>query len=337
MRVDICCCLFVLALGCNLTAGIKHKIIRDKESFTLRCPLSVEGKVTWSRESHGSKAAVLTTDGDVDVRHSEDTRFGSLPDKSLVILKPTLSDSGRYLCNNEPAVQLTVISPGGRETSTMTAAERDVADVRVVTMMRVNICCCLFAFFLGCNITAGIKHDIIRNKESVTLRCPHPVEGEVTWSRENKGRIVDILTADGNSERRLINDTRFMSSADKWLIILRPAASDSGRYLCNNKPAVQLTVISPGQSASTPFPANATSAPPTNSDQQLLLGLIYGTAASFICIIIIIIIVASVFYPARSGSNKQGSERKEHVYHYIIDDVRLKAENAPSQIIRTTG
>lgn len=94
------------------SAGIKHKIIRDKESFTLRCPLSVEGKVTWSRESHGSKAAVLTTDGDVDVRHSEDTRFGSLPDKSLVILKPTLSDSGRYLCNNEPAVQLTVISPG---------------------------------------------------------------------------------------------------------------------------------------------------------------------------------------------------------------------------------
>lgn len=93
---------------------------------------------------------------------------------------------------------------------------------------------------------AGIKHDIIRNKESVTLRCPLPVEGTVTWSRENKGRIVDILTADGNSERRLIDDTRFMSSADKWLIILRPAASDSGRYLCNNKPAVQLTVISPG-------------------------------------------------------------------------------------------
>lgn len=94
------------------SAGIKHKIIRDKESVTLHCPLSVEGKVTWSRESHGSKADVLTTDGNVDVRHSEDTRFGSLPDKSLVILKPTLSDSGRYLCNNEPAVQLTVISPG---------------------------------------------------------------------------------------------------------------------------------------------------------------------------------------------------------------------------------
>ncbi|CAI5692090.1 unnamed protein product [Oreochromis niloticus] len=127
MRVNICCCLFVLALGCNLTAGIKHKIIRDKESFTLRCPLSVEGKVTWSRESRGRKADVLTTDGNVDIRHSKDTRFRSLPDKSLIILKPTLSDSGRYLCNNQPAVQLTVISPGGRETSTMTAAELDVA------------------------------------------------------------------------------------------------------------------------------------------------------------------------------------------------------------------
>ncbi|CAI5692091.1 unnamed protein product [Oreochromis niloticus] len=205
----------------------------------------------------------------------------------------------------------------------MSGAEAPVAvQYRVVIMMRVSICCCLFAFFLGCNVTADIKHTIIRDKDSVTLDCPVSVEGNVTWSRKNSGRIVDILTADGNTERRHIDDTRFKSSADKSLIILRPAASDTGTYLCNNKPAVLLTVISP---------ANATSAPPTNSDHQLLLGLIYGTAASFICIIIIIIIVASVFSPARRGSNKQGSERKEHVYHYIIDDVRFKAENDVGQ------
>ncbi|CAI5686345.1 unnamed protein product [Oreochromis niloticus] len=291
-------------------------------------PIPEEGPPSWAGFSHNANVLFIRTEALFDVRERRYVRFVYRPNKGFIMRLVSLGPELKlFWASTGPAVCLQLASGCSQLTHGPHTTKNDgplVAQIRyrVVIMMRVNICCCLFAFFLGCNVTADIKNTIIRDKDSVTLDCPVSVEGNVTWSRKNSGRIVDILTADGNTERRHIDDTRFKSSADKSLIILRPAASDTGTYLCNNKPAVLLTVISP---------ANATSAPPTNSDHQLLLGLIYGTAASFIFIIIIIIIVASVFSPARHGSNKQGSERKEHVYHYIIDDVRFKAENAPSQ------
>ncbi|KAL3984466.1 hypothetical protein ACER0C_016091 [Sarotherodon galilaeus] len=201
MKLNIFCCLLACALSADVTAGIQEEVIKKKDSITLKCPRSADTNVTWSKEHEGIKVFILSSYGNTSTRHIDDTRFSLSADKSLIILRPAVSDSGTYLCNNEAAVQLTVIPE------------------------KIN------------NKNGG--------NESVTLRCPLSVKGKVTWSREKRGRKADILTADGNTERRHIKDKRFSLSADKSLIILRPAASDSGTYLCNNKPAVQLIVISP--------------------------------------------------------------------------------------------
>ncbi|XP_051251081.1 uncharacterized protein LOC127360673 isoform X2 [Dicentrarchus labrax] len=113
--------------------------------------------------------------------------------------------------------------------------------------MRGNICCCLLAFVLSCNVTAAIIHEIVEEKDPVFLSCPHSVEGKVTWGRERDGRRVDILTADGDRDIRH-NDPgeRYRSLVDKSLYIHRVTVSDTGRYFCNNEPAVELTVIPSG-------------------------------------------------------------------------------------------
>ncbi|KAM8767576.1 SPEG neighbor protein-like [Acanthopagrus schlegelii] len=114
--------------------------------------------------------------------------------------------------------------------------------------MRVNIYSCLLVFVLGCNVTAAIKHVTVQEKQSVALPCPHAVKGDVTWSRETNGHRVDILTVDGDVDKKHIPDPgrRYSSLADKSLHIFKVAVSDSGRYFCNNKAAVQLTVIPSG-------------------------------------------------------------------------------------------
>ena len=95
-------------------AGIIHKIVIEKKKVSLRCPHSVEGDVTWSRERNGDKTDILTVNGDRDIKHIHDPRrrYHSLADKSLFILKAVVSDSGRYFCNNEAAADLTVIPSG---------------------------------------------------------------------------------------------------------------------------------------------------------------------------------------------------------------------------------
>ena len=69
--------------------------------------------MTWSRESDGNIVTILTAHGDGEIRHSDPgRRYGSLADRSLFIQRTNVSDSGRYLCNNEAAVELTVIPKG---------------------------------------------------------------------------------------------------------------------------------------------------------------------------------------------------------------------------------
>ncbi|KAJ4920797.1 hypothetical protein JOQ06_015343 [Pogonophryne albipinna] len=71
-----------------------------------------EGTVTWSRERNGNKVALITIDSGREIRHNDPgKRYGSSRDKSLHFLTLTLSDSGRYFCNDE-AVELTVIPLG---------------------------------------------------------------------------------------------------------------------------------------------------------------------------------------------------------------------------------
>ncbi|XP_044192088.1 uncharacterized protein LOC122970052 isoform X1 [Thunnus albacares] len=113
--------------------------------------------------------------------------------------------------------------------------------------MRMNICSCLLALVLGCNVTAEIIHQIVKEEQQVSLRCSHSVEGKVTWSREINGNTVDIFIVDDEREQRF-NDPhkRYGTIADKSLAIFRVAVSDSGKYLCNNEAAVELTVIPSG-------------------------------------------------------------------------------------------
>ncbi|XP_067467930.1 uncharacterized protein [Thunnus thynnus] len=113
--------------------------------------------------------------------------------------------------------------------------------------MRMNICSCLLALVLGCNVTAEMIHQIVKEEQDVSLHCSHSDEGKVTWSREINGNTVDIFIVDGDREQRL-NDPhkRYSATADKSLFIFRIAVSDSGKYLCNNEAAVELTVIPSG-------------------------------------------------------------------------------------------
>nr|XP_040045176.1 cell wall integrity and stress response component 2-like isoform X1 [Gasterosteus aculeatus aculeatus] len=110
-RTDVGLSAFVLL--CHVAAVIPL-IVEEKASATLRCPHPVEEKVTWSRELGGSKVDILTPGGDRDIKHVEDPhkRYSSQADKSLHIYKVTTSDSGRYFCNREDAVELTVIPAG---------------------------------------------------------------------------------------------------------------------------------------------------------------------------------------------------------------------------------
>ena len=72
--------------------------------------------MTWSRETNGSKVDILSADGDKGKKHTRDLdgRYSLLPNKSLVILRAAVSDAGRYFCNSEAAVQLSVLKYGNK-------------------------------------------------------------------------------------------------------------------------------------------------------------------------------------------------------------------------------
>ncbi|XP_042362910.1 uncharacterized protein LOC121958104 [Plectropomus leopardus] len=150
MTVNIFSCLLAFTLGCNVAAEIIREVVEEKQPVLLRCPRSVEGKVTWSREFRGSKVDILTADGDREERFSDPgKRYSSQADKfrSLYIKGTNASDSGRYLCNNEAAVELMVIPKGTKRH------------------------------------TAVIRAD-------VTLRCPSDVSHRPTWTRKHGGEMI---------------------------------------------------------------------------------------------------------------------------------------------------
>ncbi|XP_071357337.1 uncharacterized protein [Trachinotus anak] len=128
MRVNIYSCLLAFALGCNVTAEILQTVAEERQQFSLPCPGPVEGTVTWSRERDGDKVDLITVDGDREIKHNDpDRRYSLQADKTLVVVRAALSDSGRFFCNNEPAVDLTVIPSG---TVKQRAAERSSVTLR---------------------------------------------------------------------------------------------------------------------------------------------------------------------------------------------------------------
>ncbi|XP_038581651.1 uncharacterized protein LOC119907982 isoform X1 [Micropterus salmoides] len=204
----------------------------------------------------------------------------------------------------------------------------------VCVRMRMKIYSWLLVFILGCNVSAEKKQKIIRQKDSITLPCPHPVEGKVTWSRETNGNRVDIHTVDGERDIRHIHDPlkRYSSSADKSLHISRAVVSDAGTYFCNNEAAVELTVL-PGrkepttttttpppltrQTTSEPLPA-ATTAPSTplvNTDRRLLHGVWFGIGI----VLLVLLLLLIVLFTRRYRSKRRGNEGGHHVY----DDIQM--------------
>ncbi|XP_026013203.1 uncharacterized protein LOC113015394 isoform X3 [Astatotilapia calliptera] len=117
MAANICCCLFAFFLSCKVTAGLMHEVAEEERSVVLRCPLSEERRVTWSRERNDSREEILTADGGRLIRHDDiNKQYTAYDDLSLYIYRAAVSHSGTYFCDNKAAVALTVI-PSDRKTT----------------------------------------------------------------------------------------------------------------------------------------------------------------------------------------------------------------------------
>uniref|UniRef100_A0A2I4CHA5 Uncharacterized protein LOC106528688 n=1 Tax=Austrofundulus limnaeus TaxID=52670 RepID=A0A2I4CHA5_AUSLI len=94
----------------------------------------------------------------------------------------------------------------------------------------------------------NLFHKAFNEKQQINLYCRPPVEKTVTWSLERNGNKTDILTSDGEGTKKHIKGTSkiYDSAADGSFFILKAEISDSGKYFCNNKPAVDVTVIPSG-------------------------------------------------------------------------------------------
>ncbi|KAG7244086.1 hypothetical protein INR49_005925, partial [Caranx melampygus] len=142
MRIKICSVLLAFVLSCNVSAGIKSIVVEERHGVNLPCPQTVEGSVTWSREINGAQVKILTTAVDGDIRYNDPgKRYSSLADKSLHIQRAKVSDSGRYFCNNEPAVDLTVIPPGAREDQGTTLLYRVLIPFLLLLLIIIFIIC----------------------------------------------------------------------------------------------------------------------------------------------------------------------------------------------------
>lgn len=94
-------------------AGLMHEVAEEEHSVVLRCPLSEERRVTWSRERHDSREEILTADGGRLIRHDDVTKqYTAYDDLSLYIYRAAVSHSGTYFCDDKAAVELTVIPSG---------------------------------------------------------------------------------------------------------------------------------------------------------------------------------------------------------------------------------
>ncbi|KAM9385885.1 uncharacterized protein KZ484_007476 [Pholidichthys leucotaenia] len=268
------------------TNGLPYQAVEEQQQITLRCLKIKKNKVTWSRETDGGKVDILTADGDRDQRHIKDPqkRYSSQADGSLSITRAEVSDSGTYFCNNKPAVELTVIPPGttvrnartgnvylncphhgggsdiskwskeraGKHQQIQSKAFTVGQTLKIENVGRSDsglyYCDGKPAAYLNVTQDRGLPYQAVEEQQQIPLRCLKIKKNKVTWSRETDGGKVDILTADGDRDQRHIKDPqkRYGSQADGSLSITRAEVSDSGTYFCNNKPAVELTVIPPG-------------------------------------------------------------------------------------------
>ncbi|XP_067333479.1 uncharacterized protein [Channa argus] len=200
--------------------------------------------------------------------------------------------------------------------------------------MKVTVYSCWFFLVLGSNAAAEIIQKVFEEKQQISLPCPPPVDAKVTWSRETNGHKEDILTAHDRDEKHINDpDKRFSSLGDKSLYISRAAVSDSGTYFCNNKKAVELTVIpsepptpkpttKPKPSTSTTTTTTSTTiatatTTSTTSQPNPAAALMVGVTVPFTVLIIIIITI--VYFTRRRRCKRRENEEIYHVYDDIQD------------------
>ncbi|CAI5686342.1 unnamed protein product [Oreochromis niloticus] len=240
-----------------------HEVAEEEHSVVLRCPLSEERRVTWSRERNDSREEILTADGGRLIRHDDITKqYTAYDDLSLYIYRAAVSHSGTYFCDNKAAVELTVIP-------------------------------------------SALIYKEAEEQQPITLPCPRP-QGNVTWSRETEGRQVIILTVFNDGVMRHDDPGKhYYALVDKSLHIREAAVSDSGTYLCNNETAAELRVIPSDRktttttSLTTRTAATAAEAPEEISAADHLCHMTVRTLIGLLCLIIMISITAVTWRKAR--------------------------------------
>ena len=225
-------CIYVSI--CVSLAAIKHEIIEEKKLAALPCPRAVEDKVTWSRETNGTRADILTVDGDREEKHIKNGRFSSVADpfKSLYISSVTISDSGRYFCNDEAAAELTVIPPGNiqsqnHQVKTTVASEEYMEH----TYDKNN-----FSHYSG---TTRRSAEV---KTSIDLKCLPEFTGSRVpkWTRQKSGTNITVYPQNNEVQHM----TRFLySKEEKMLTITQVQRDDAGLYYCDGKPVLYLDVM----------------------------------------------------------------------------------------------
>ncbi|XP_067333621.1 uncharacterized protein [Channa argus] len=147
--------------------------------------------------------------------------------------------------------------------------------------MKVTVYSCWFFLVLGSNAAAEIIQKVFEEKQQISLPCPPPVDPKVTWSRETNGHKVDILTVHDRDEKHINDpDKRFSSLGDKSLYISRAAVSDSGTYFCNNKKAVELTVIPSEPTKPKPTPSTSTTTTTTSTSTTIATATTTATTST---------------------------------------------------------
>ncbi|XP_044028517.1 uncharacterized protein LOC122864861 isoform X2 [Siniperca chuatsi] len=312
MRVNICGCLLAFALGCNVTAEIIHEVFEEKASISLRCPHSVEGKVTWSREINGNKVDIFTVDGDREMRHNDPgRRYGSEADKTLHIRRVTVSDTGRYFCNNEPAVELTVIPSG---TVRLTATERtsvtlkcppDVGGSDVPTWSRDTGEIQQQRRFYVSPVDKTLTIADVQPGDSGLYYCDGKPAVYLNVTKGNKAIATSKLTTPNTPSARQ-TEARTTSTA-----AAPPPAAIS--VSLTPTPANTDTTTTKKQSH------NKKPGGKNDKDKKPPLGLVFGIVVPFLILLLIII-----YFTWRCRFKKQGCEERYPVYDEIEDGLEFQ-------------
>ncbi|KAK2887352.1 hypothetical protein QQF64_013528 [Cirrhinus molitorella] len=102
------------------------------------------------------------------------------------------------------------------------------------------LCLSLYGFILTIH---ALQHQRVRPNGMAVLPCGELKAGKVTWSRDQQGRRLSILSTDDNGDIiRHMDNHNHSSLPDLSLLIWFVSSWDEGLYYCNGTPVACLTV-----------------------------------------------------------------------------------------------